>query len=84
MHTLGLDKTDNHSLGEAQASDGIVYNQGEDVDAEPVAEFLFKYRTTSESPSGRMKYLTPFRLTQEAAGHPTYTKSQAPGTQAFG
>ena len=33
------------SLGDAQPAEGTEYCEGEDVDAEPVAEFLFKYRT---------------------------------------
>ena len=56
-----MEPTDSRSLGEAQRAQGPVYCEGEDVDAEPVAEFLFKYRTKGKFDIFMLKYLTSFK-----------------------
>ena len=71
------------SLGEAQRAHSPVYCEGEDVDAEPVAEFLFKYRTKGKFRLFILKYLTSFRGTAEVDGHLTRADSGAIGGETY-
>ena len=78
---MGL--TDTRSLGEAQRAHGPVYCKGEDVDAEPVADFLFKYRTKGKFALFLLKYLTSFRGIAEVDGCFTPADSGAIGGETY-
>jgi hypothetical protein len=71
------------SLGEAQQAHGHVYCEGEDVDAEPVAEFLFKYRSKGKFELCMLEYLTYCRCTKEADGNLTPADSRATGGETY-
>ena len=71
------------SLGEAQQAHGPVYCEGEDVDAEPVAEFLFKYRTKGMFGLIMLEYLISCRGTEAIDGCFTRANTRAIGGETY-